>query len=500
MTVKDSDEESLQTSAAISPSETVEEEKSGKGQGIVDGDQPLKDQDDSEEELPDNSLFDDKDDSSASDNMDHCLGPCKAMTIALDDARMDDARGMALLIQNQLPECEKVISEQYTKFANDFLEEGPPTGPLTWINMHNLHHLNENKEKAPRPPKDDPQCWNPLNDNGVDLEDASTIVLDKWDLCCSQIAKKKETKSKFSGIDGGSDRKRKDECYQLDPETMQRHHLCCGLSPGTLSHLRLPALQELAVNVRLATSDTDSYDIVVQQDGFLRKFDPAAVLWPTAYLLSMCLANPEKCEIPELLEAARTHKGPVVSIELGAGVGLPSIVLGRLLKERGLLKNKQVLATDRALHALHLTMLNSQATEVSVMVAHIQNHGNVSQLIELKRDTHAIGGIGTRHDKGYSILLGSSLQTLFDYTTRDVRHKLWSVLDELLDKSNPNAIAVLAHVVGGVTPPFPPEEGIFERIRMISGNHFGMKTRNGGDSDFAISVFRRVPSTAEEEL
>ena len=496
----DSDGEPLQRSSTTSPSEIVDQEINNKRQEVVNDDDPLEIYEESEEELPDSPVFDDKEDSSVRDEAGLCLELCKPMTVALDDARMDDARGMALLIQNQHPECETIISKQYTKFADDFLEEGPPRGPLTWINMHNLHHLNENNEKAPRPPKDDPKCWNPLNDNDRDLEDASTIVLDKWDLCCSQIAKKKETSSEFSGIDGGSDNDHKDGCYGLIPETMRRNPLCCGLSPGTLSHLRLPALQELAVNVRLATSDTDAYDIVVQQDGFLRKFDPAGVLWPTAYLLSMCLADPEKCEIPELLEAARTHKGPVVSVELGAGVGLPSIVLGRLLKKRGLLKKKRILATDRALHALHLTMLNSQAADVSVMVAHIQNHANVSQLIELKRDTHAIGGIGTRHDKGYAIVLGSSLQSLFDYTTRDVRHKLWPVLDELLDKSNPNAIAVLAHVVGGVTPPYPPEESVFERIRMITGNHFGMKTRNGDDSDFAISVYRRVPSTEEEEL
>ena len=422
-----------------------------------------------------------------------CLALCDAMTEALQQGRVLDARYLALQVQNQYPQCEKTISEQYTQHSDAFLETGPPSGPLSRVAMDG-RRSNENHYFAPR---DDSQCWNPAQDDEFDLEDASSIVLDRWDICCSQVAKKSSVKS----VDPEK------ECYHFNPQTMQRSRLCCCLYQGSLSHLRLPALQELSLNVRLKTSNTDTFEISIAQEGFLRKYDPAGVLWPTAYLLSMCIAFPDYCGIPELLEASRSHTSPVVSVELGAGVGLPSIAISRLLQQNGLLdqqdatpssgRMRRVLATDRALHALALTTLNSQEAGVHVVVAHIQDHSNLTQLAEMKHSTLLAGGDEPNDDgKGYGIVLGSSLQSLFDFKTRDPRHKLWEVLDTLLDKSNTNAIAVLAHVVGAVIPSSPPSTGDFERIRKISGSHFGMMTRSGDDSDFEISVYRRRISSA----
>lgn len=33
----------------------------------------------------------------------------------------------------------------------------------------------------------------------------------------------------------------------------------------------------------------------VQQDGFLRRFDPAGILWPTGYFLTLCVSAPNRC-------------------------------------------------------------------------------------------------------------------------------------------------------------------------------------------------------------
>jgi hypothetical protein len=106
------------------------------------------------------------------------------------------------------------------------------------------------------------------------------------------------------------------------------------------------------------TTTTDYYTFDVQQDGFLRPYDTAAVMWPTAYLLSLCLGAPRRCGIANELEKAlqfycshnqHHHHGtqgtntithpydnyPLV-IELGAGLGLPSIVLSTWLNQYNL--------------------------------------------------------------------------------------------------------------------------------------------------------------------
>ena len=88
------------------------------------------------------------------------------------------------------------------------------------------------------------------------------------------------------------------------------------------------------------------------------------------------------------------------------------------------------------------------------------------------------------------MIIASSLQSLFDNTSRDDA-LLWQVLDALLSKDNDNAIIVLCHVKTGDERIQLPIESVFECIRRISGDHFGMKTRDGLNSDFELVVIRR---------
>jgi hypothetical protein len=431
------------------------------------------------------------------------------VTTSIQKGRLLSARNAALQLQKARPECEQSISKIYKQHVDAYLS-------TNYNDFHDvvLSKIDEElqatitssllEELIRRSPKMDAiGCWNPADDDtNMDLVNASMIVLEKWDSCCSQIV-----------AAAVPHQQQQEECFHVHPQTMKRARLCCDFYQESLSQLRLPALQEVSLNFRLRAPD---YVLLLQvhQDGFLRKFDPSAVLWPTAYLLSLCISHPSNCGISEILDSAirggsqdapSSSSTVVVSVELGAGVGLPSLALSHLLRHQPQQQTgveipvRQVLATDRALHALVLTHLNSQLAGLPVLVAHVADHSNLTQLIDLKQNNERFNN-GT----GFSIVLGSSLQSLFDYETHDPHHSLWSVLDTLLAESNPDAIAILAHAVNAVTPPRAPpplptsistrtasKNVLFECIHRVSGNHFNMKTRSGDDSDFEISIYRR---------
>lgn len=388
-----------------------------------------------------------------------CSHLSQHMVKALQRGSFSTARQMALLNQNENPACESTLASLYKEHANAFL-----AAEYSLVTVRRVAAMDKIRSKAI---VDSPECWNPLAD-GLEWEDASSIVLERWDLCCSQLESAKEQRD-FNAV--------QQQCFH------DGNRLCCGFVEGSLSHLRLPALQEVAVNMRL---DIFEEELALEQDGFLRKYDPAGVLWPTGYLLSMCLADPELCGVPELLEAAYASTSGLIAIELGAGIGAPSLVLAKLLQVQDIADNHEprVLATDQALHALALTAANSQAVGAPVLTQHLKDHANLTELSQL----------GQR----FAIVLGSSLQSLFDWKTRDPGHTLWKVLDVLLDPKNSNAIAILAHVMGAVEPP-RDEGALFELVRTISGNDMDMRTRSGDDSDFAISVYRRKLNRQEDE-
>merc|ERR1711935_344448 len=89
-----------------------------------------------------------------------------------------------------------------------------------------------------------------------------------------------------------------------------------------------------------------------EQDGYLRPYDIAGILWPTGYMLSLCLGDLVGCPIPELRvliiqyqqsfiseaisnldELDRIHL--VLALELGAGIGASSIAFAKSLQKVG---------------------------------------------------------------------------------------------------------------------------------------------------------------------
>lgn len=390
-----------------------------------------------------------------------CLGadPCDAKAISLAIHEGDFSKARLLALQN--PHCQG-LAQLYVREADNFLRH---------IEVNDLPlRTNQFRLKAV---VDDLDCWS----FDVDQDDIAT---DMWDECC--VSETSSTTATIVNHAFSRSHRQDARCYHTDGSRM-----CCDLFHGSSSFLFLPLLNALIIRLRLGTDhslDTTGtrqplveetiYDL--EQDGFLRKHDVAGILWPTGYLLSLCLAAPRACGVPELYQAVKTATtnatlSPALAVELGAGIGAPSIALARAL-------NVTVVATDKAPHALALTMANSRAAHATVQTARL-DHFNTTEILRFKEEYAP---------SGFAIVLGSSLQALFDPPAEDRTYHLWNTLDMLLDKSNPDAVILLAHSTKALQP---PRDGHFRVVQTISGNKFGMKTRCGGSSDFEITVFIR---------
>jgi hypothetical protein len=104
---------------------------------------------------------------------------------------------------------------------------------------------------------------------------------------------------------------------------MAHRPICFFLLNALIIRLRLGTDHSLdTTGTRQPLVEETIYDL--EQDGFLRKHDVAGILWPTGYLLSLCLAAPRACGVPELYQAVKTATtnatlSPALAVELGAG-------------------------------------------------------------------------------------------------------------------------------------------------------------------------------------
>jgi hypothetical protein len=333
-----------------------------------------------------------------------------------------------------------------------------------------------------------------------------------WDECCSILPQQrsnaegnqKTANSKsLSGMmlgDGVLD------SHALDDDGCDTPNPCCNFFVGSSSHLRLPALHEPALAVRLMASDEQRITLDLEQDGHLRLFDVAGILWPSGYLLALCMSNPTDCGIQGVLDRAWSRQYQILSneprsrpfaIELGAGIGAASISLALYLQQyeesershRQQHTSPAVVATDVAPYSLALTISNAWHNDANLAIDFL-NNTNISS-VEEAREKHfpTTNGTGkvSKHC-GFAIVMGSSLQ-LFFQDSDNPSSNLWKTLDILLDQNNPHAVAIFVHVRS--YPLLPPSDGSFELIEQLSGDRFGMQTRTGDSSDFEIFVFRR---------
>lgn len=308
-----------------------------------------------------------------------------------------------------------------------------------------------------------------------------SAAIDRWNGCCSY----------FQTCD-----KKSSSCID---KTNDNRYLCCELAEGLDNHLILPALREPTINIRVKKyKDDKSEDILIEQEGSLRQFDVSGVLWPAGYLLGLCLSNPVECGMPEIIDAIAGSRRPF-AVELGCGVGFPSIAFAKFVEqymksidgicdENNNTVSPIIVSTDTSNISLALTKVNAQANDVGeLVIANNANHSDLESLSTL----HQRVTIGEDVHTKFDVILGSSLQSLFDGLSQHSA-TLWQSLDTLLS-NNKDAVVVLSHVRSGneqiVLP--PESERLFEVVRRVSGDKFGMYTRDGSSSDFELVLLRR---------
>lgn len=322
---------------------------------------------------------------------------------------------------------------------------------------------------------------------------------------------------------------------------------CCEFGPlhSDWTYLRLPALHEPAIRLHIpyyyveedyakdtttATTNMTIMTLELEQEGYLRLFDVSGILWPSGYLLTLCMGNLWQClllpshddlekddELSNLwqdyndqnnMQQQQQQQHRPFALELGAGIGAASIALAKRLSQRkraslpsSSSSSPWVIATDHAPHALALTLANAhfntdnQTGDNGAVAVEHMDHFNQSSVRSIRQKYFSEGGKeeeSERHD-GFSLVLGSSLQGLFA-DTHQANSPLWMVLDELLSYSK-HAMAVLVHTRDEPRLEEPAAvDGKFRLVRRISGSHelFGrMTTRWGDESEFEISIFRR---------
>ena len=396
------------------------------------------------------------------------------MVTAIRHGQLSRGRWLAWqnLQESTSPLCEKEIRRLYVNEADDYLSN---------ITLHELVWESSfavaNDEPRLVATIDEPDCCA----LGFSKDEDTVFQPELWDQCCSKF-----TQPKIISNDVDSNK-----CVRNDNDSTRR--LCCDFYFGSSSYLYLPLLQELSLRLRVRTDQGNIMAYDLEQDGLLRHFDTAGVLWPTAYLLTLCVAGPRHCGISQLLDdAVATHpisSGPMV-VELGTGIGIPAIVMTQTLQQLSNKKNKDikqpsVVATDKSLPALALTLSNARAANVS------SSHLTVGQLdfsnVTAVQEFRNLYG-------GFAVVLGSSLMFLFD---PDKPELLLRVLDILLDERNPHAIAILAHTVDAVQ--LGADAG-FRLVYRVPSSHFGMRSRHDDTSEFDISVYTRGLVTHLDEL
>ena len=213
---------------------------------------------------------------------------------------------------------------------------------------------------------------------------------------------------------------------------------CCAVGNRSRNFLHLPALHELWTQLRLPTGRL----LHVEQDGWLRPFDTATVLWPAGYLLAQWAGG----------SCARLRGAQV--IELGAGTGAASVAAA--------LCGASVLATDGAARSLQLVAANAALAGVSDRVS------------TLRLDWDDDAAVDRAASRGpFDLLLGAALQP------ERWEQRLWTVVGRLLGGGGGGAArrpaVVLAHSAGAIGSP-PHSSGLQLGAR-VPGVALGLHTR-----------------------
>jgi hypothetical protein len=500
-----------------------------------------------------------------------------AMANAIHGGRPSEARWISLQHVTQHPHDRSYLAQIYQEITNAYFDSSsktsstttttndfssdPPHGLLlsTFLN----HVALADFDNMPRPMAK------------YDAADCLPVTWDKdWDMFCSILPRSSQQRHETDH--GCPVHTSWSSTSALWPDTSgfnnHPHRLsCCEFFHGSSSYTKLPVLHEPAVRMRMridtknnANTGYESSSTIInldlEQEGYLRPFDVSTVLWPSAYFLTLCVTDPSRCGAPEIVMAMDSihtdegsHKndnqndcrgtdyGPV-AVELGTGIGAPSIVLTLILQQKREYHNAKraqakctpvedengvatssspplLVATDVAPQSLAITLANARFNGATALAVASLNFTNIQEVQAFRTQYFAATKSSTNPTdtaddlstttvvastiasttttsttsvtrNGFTILLGSSLQALFHDSAMRETKMLWNVLDELLDTDNPHAVAILAHTIDDPIDD-PPVDSDFVLSRRVSGDVFDMTTRSGDTSEFVLSIFQR---------
>lgn len=300
------------------------------------------------------------------------------------------------------------------------------------------------------------------------------VALENWGKCCSRL----------SAHDF-------EACGTATPGSAP-----CALSNGSSAALLLPMLREPSVQLRLAGGNVD---LLIDQDGFLRPFDVATVLWPAGYLLALWAADGARSRSRPLPDgslssilsscpvrdpaAVGSRSTPPSVLELGTGTGAASLAMAAFLGD-----GANVVATDREVRSLALATANAASNRISLATSRLDYESD-----------EEVEAFAAAHKGGFDVILGGALMAFAESP------RLWSVLRSLTyvqEEASPSAASsaaatsvgstvALAHTVGAIKP--PPHGSGFQEVERISGLEYGLHTRwAANESDFEVVVLRRA--------
>eukprot|EP00967_Tisochrysis_lutea_P142094 scaffold262053_cov32-Tisochrysis_lutea.AAC.1 len=317
--------------------------------------------------------------------------------------------------------------------------------------------------------------------------------------------------------------------------------LCHTVGNQSRSVLRLPALRDISLRVTLGgwapVRERPPSVIRLEQDGFLRPFDVSTVLWPAGFLLAQWASDADQCH--------RWRRSGLPILELGAGVGAPSIGLAKVCGS-----TVRVIATDGAGSSLALLAANVQLNGVAgrVQIENFDWHSDddlervvamgpfaavIGAALQLEkwldrlwyvlcRLTQAVGP-GSRHQcrsgdmvacsaasdvqgltgLSTSIQVGSVHEDYLDGGLNSKKHEM-----ETEDKGDgariyrpaqAGTLVVLVHNVAAL--PKPPPVSMLVETQRRSGLDYGVHTSwNESESDFEVVLLESMSARDQIEV
>ena len=244
---------------------------------------------------------------------------------------------------------------------------------------------------------------------GIDSNTSrDSAVIARWNECCSFF---RPPSTEYA-------------CY--DTTHSEKVILCCEVSEVNDNHLILPALREPAVNVLLRFRDIingsdRSESVSIEQEGSLRMFDVSGVLWPAGYLLGLCLSNPIACGVPEVLGAMTNdlNSRRPLAVELGAGVGFPSIAFAKALRSHKHEAGNNPQVCDQSHNSPLILAIDISNSSVALIASNAHKNGVGRDVIALRVNQSDITALSRLSQQfassgGFDVVIGSSLQALFD--------------------------------------------------------------------------------------